>query len=111
VGPTETFDMFLACPQGLRGAYVSEIESRFAWVRAARWRFTHTTQNADWVKNLFFGTGRSVLRKGAEFAPVPVAEFLLGKRRILEIYLNVVEWGPTIPHGTNLIRPPENPTS
>jgi monofunctional biosynthetic peptidoglycan transglycosylase len=48
------------------------------------------------VKNLFFGTGRSVLRKGAEFALVPVAEFVLGKRRILEIYLNVVEWGPGI---------------
>ena len=44
------------------------------------------------VKNLFFGTGRSVLRKGAEFTLVPVAEFVLGKRRILEIYLNVVEW-------------------
>ena len=27
---------------------------------------------------------------------VPVAEFVLGKRRILEIYLNVVEWGPGI---------------
>ena len=48
------------------------------------------------VKNLFFGTGRSVLRKGAEFTLVPVAEFGLGKRRILEIYLNVVEWGPGI---------------
>jgi monofunctional biosynthetic peptidoglycan transglycosylase len=48
------------------------------------------------VKNLFFGTGRSVLRKGAEFALVPVAEIVLGKRRILEIYLNVVEWGPGI---------------
>jgi monofunctional biosynthetic peptidoglycan transglycosylase len=48
------------------------------------------------VKNLFFGTGRSVLRKGAEFTLVPVAEFALGKRRILEIYLNVVEWGPGI---------------
>ena len=48
------------------------------------------------VKNLFFGTGRSVLRKGAEVALVPVAEFVLGKRRILEIYLNVVEWGPGI---------------
>jgi monofunctional biosynthetic peptidoglycan transglycosylase len=48
------------------------------------------------VKNLFFGTGRSVLRKGAEAALVPVAEFVLGKRRILEIYLNVVEWGPGI---------------
>jgi monofunctional biosynthetic peptidoglycan transglycosylase len=48
------------------------------------------------VKNLFFGTGRSFLRKGAEFALVPVAELVLGKRRILEIYLNVVEWGPGI---------------
>src|ERR1700683_2770794 len=48
------------------------------------------------VKNLFFGTGRSVLRKGAEFTLVPVAEFVLGKRRILEIYLNVVEWGAGI---------------
>jgi len=47
------------------------------------------------VKNLFFGTSRSFLRKGAEFT-VPVAEFVLGKRRILEIYLNVVEWGPSI---------------
>jgi monofunctional glycosyltransferase len=48
------------------------------------------------VKNLFFGTGRSFLRKGAEFTLVPVAELVLGKRRILEIYLNVVEWGPGI---------------
>jgi monofunctional glycosyltransferase len=46
------------------------------------------------VKNLFFGTGRSILRKGAEVTLVPVAEFVLGKRRILEIYLSVVEWGP-----------------
>ncbi|MBZ5658808.1 MAG: monofunctional biosynthetic peptidoglycan transglycosylase [Acidobacteriia bacterium] len=48
------------------------------------------------VKNLFFGTGRSILRKGAEVTLVPVAEFALGKQRILEIYLNVVEWGPDI---------------
>jgi len=48
------------------------------------------------VKNLFFGTGGSIFRKGAEFTLVPVAEFVLGKQRILEIYLNVVEWGPGI---------------
>ena len=46
------------------------------------------------VKNLFFGTSRSILRKGAEATLVPVAEFGLGKQRILEIYLNVIEWGP-----------------
>jgi monofunctional glycosyltransferase len=48
------------------------------------------------VKILFFGTGRSIFRKGAEVTLVPVAEFVLGKQRILEIYLNVVEWGPGI---------------
>jgi monofunctional glycosyltransferase len=48
------------------------------------------------VKKLFFGTGRSILRKGAEVTLVPVAELVLGKQRILEIYLNIVEWGPAI---------------
>jgi len=48
------------------------------------------------VKNIFFGTGRSFLRKGVEATLVPVAEFVLGKQRILELYLNVVEWGPGI---------------
>lgn len=48
------------------------------------------------VKNLFFGTSRSYLRKGAETTLVPVAELVLGKERILELYLNVVEWGPGV---------------
>jgi monofunctional biosynthetic peptidoglycan transglycosylase len=55
-----------------------------------------STISQQLVKNLFFGTGRSILRKGAELTLVPVAEFVLGKQRILEIYLNVVEWGPGI---------------
>jgi monofunctional biosynthetic peptidoglycan transglycosylase len=48
------------------------------------------------VKNLFFGTDRSILRKGAEVTLVPVAELVLGKQRILELYLNEVEWGPGV---------------
>lgn len=48
------------------------------------------------VKNLFLGTSRSILRKGAEFTLVPVAELVLGKQRILELYLNEVEWGPAV---------------
>jgi monofunctional biosynthetic peptidoglycan transglycosylase len=55
-----------------------------------------STLTQQLVKNLFFGTGRSILRKGAEFTLVPVAELVLGKQRILELYLNVVEWGPGI---------------
>ncbi|WP_064742636.1 monofunctional biosynthetic peptidoglycan transglycosylase [Edaphobacter aggregans] len=55
-----------------------------------------STLTQQLVKNLFFGTGRSVLRKVAEASLVPVAEFVLGKQRILELYLNVVEWGPGV---------------
>jgi monofunctional biosynthetic peptidoglycan transglycosylase len=55
-----------------------------------------STLTQQLVKNLFFGTGRSFVRKGAEATLVPVAELVLGKRRILELYLNVVEWGPGI---------------
>lgn len=55
-----------------------------------------STLTQQLVKNLFFGTSRSVLRKGAEATLVPMAELVLGKQRILEIYLNVVEWGPGV---------------
>jgi monofunctional biosynthetic peptidoglycan transglycosylase len=45
------------------------------------------------VKNLFLTTGGSFLRKGIEFTIVPIAELVLSKKRILELYLNVIEWG------------------
>jgi len=48
------------------------------------------------VKNLFLSTERSLLRKGVEFSLVPIMEALLTKDRILELYLNVIEWGPGI---------------
>lgn len=48
------------------------------------------------VKNLFLTTSRSFVRKGIEFTLTPPAEFILGKERILELYLNVIEWGPGI---------------
>lgn len=48
------------------------------------------------VKNLFLTTSRSVLRKGVEFTLVPLMEAMLPKERILELYLNVIEWGPAV---------------
>jgi len=48
------------------------------------------------VKNLFLTTHRSVIRKGIEFTLTPPAELILGKQRILELYLNEIEWGPGI---------------
>jgi monofunctional glycosyltransferase len=50
------------------------------------------TQQA--AKNLFLWQGRSFVRKALEFPLALWLDLVLGKRRLLEIYLNVVEWGP-----------------
>jgi monofunctional biosynthetic peptidoglycan transglycosylase len=55
-----------------------------------------STLTQQLVKNLFLSTSRSFIRKGVEFTLVPLAEHILGKPRILELYLNVVEWGPGV---------------
>jgi monofunctional biosynthetic peptidoglycan transglycosylase len=48
------------------------------------------------VKNLFFTTYRDPVRKAFEYTLAPLANLILGKRRILELYLNVIEWGPGV---------------
>jgi monofunctional biosynthetic peptidoglycan transglycosylase len=45
------------------------------------------------AKNLFLTPARSYVRKAEEAVITVMLEAMLGKRRILEIYLNVVEWG------------------
>ena len=45
------------------------------------------------AKNLFLSGSRSYLRKGQEMAIAFMLETVMGKERILEIYLNVVEFG------------------
>jgi monofunctional biosynthetic peptidoglycan transglycosylase len=95
----------------LQHAVIAAEDGRFYQHHGFDWHEIQIAADEDWegrrergastitqqlVKNLFFGTGRSVLRKGAEFTLVPLAELFLGKQRILELYLNVVEWGPGI---------------
>ncbi len=46
------------------------------------------------AKNLFLWPGRSVVRKALEFPLALWIDLILGKRRVMEIYLNVAEWGP-----------------
>jgi len=48
------------------------------------------------VKNLFFTTHANPFRKVAEFGMAPAADWILGKQRVLELYLNVIEWGPGV---------------
>lgn len=45
------------------------------------------------AKNLFLSGERTLLRKGQELVLALLLELLLDKQRILEIYLNNVEWG------------------
>ncbi len=45
------------------------------------------------AKNLFLSGERTLVRKGQELVLTVLLEHLLGKQRILEIYLNSVEWG------------------
>jgi monofunctional biosynthetic peptidoglycan transglycosylase len=52
---------------------------------------TITQQTA---KNLFLWGGRSVVRKALELPLALWIDLVLPKRRVLEIYLNIAEWGP-----------------
>ncbi|MDB5655998.1 MAG: Biosynthetic peptidoglycan transglycosylase [Tardiphaga sp.] len=47
------------------------------------------------AKNLFLWPGRSVIRKGLEIPLAMWIDLVLSKARILEIYLNIAEMGPT----------------
>lgn len=46
------------------------------------------------AKNLFLWPGRSIVRKALEFPLAVWLDLVLGKRRLMEIYLNIAEWGP-----------------
>lgn len=48
------------------------------------------------AKNLFLSGERSLLRKGQEAILASMLEATMSKRRIFEIYLNVVEWGEDV---------------
>ena len=70
---------------------------REAWQQAdqnldeARGGSTITQQTA---KNLFFWQGRSIVRKALEIPLALWMYYTLPKRRVLELYLNIAEWGP-----------------
>ena len=84
-------------------AAVDRVNERVAKQDAARGRTAPPARAAKVVggstisqqlaKNLFLAGERSLARKGQELLLTWEMEALLGKRRILEIYLNSVEWG------------------
>jgi monofunctional biosynthetic peptidoglycan transglycosylase len=72
--------------QGLREA-IEEADD----ISEARGGSTITQQTA---KNLFLWPGRSLVRKALEFPLALWIDLVMSKQRIMEIYLNVAEWGP-----------------
>ena len=53
-----------------------------------------STITQQMAKNLFLWQGRSFVRKALEFPLALWIDLVLPKRRVLEIYLNIAEWGP-----------------
>ena len=53
-----------------------------------------STISQQTAKNVFLWPSRDYVRKGLEAGFTVLIEGLWGKRRIMEVYLNVVEWGP-----------------
>jgi membrane peptidoglycan carboxypeptidase len=69
-------------------------------LKAGAFRRGAGTITMQLARNLFLGHRRTLSRKGQEIVLAWVLEHLTGlsKHRLLEIYLNVIEWGPGI-HG------------
>jgi monofunctional biosynthetic peptidoglycan transglycosylase len=73
------------------------LERAFEYYRSNRHRIRgRSTITQQTAKNLYFGEDRSIYRKLEEFMVAQRLELFLGKDRILEVYLNIAEWGPGI---------------
>lgn len=98
-------------PDDLKMAVIAAEDQKFAehWgfdVAAIRAALSHnasggslrgaSTLSQQVAKNLFLWSGRSWLRKGVEAWFTALIELLWPKQRILEVYLNSVEWGSGI---------------
>ena len=65
-------------------------------LQAGRFKFGGSTISQQLARNLYLSPEKSLFRKAAEAVLTWKMERTLSKRRILEIYLNVVEWGEGI---------------
>jgi monofunctional biosynthetic peptidoglycan transglycosylase len=64
--------------------------------RSGNFKKGNSTISQQVAKNLFLSQSRTILRKADEVLITIEIEALLSKRRILELYLNVIEWGDGI---------------
>jgi len=79
-----------------RGFDFDSLNSAIAEYRSGGRMRGASTISQQTAKNLYLWPGRSLLRKGIEAYFTVLMENILGKRRILEIYLNTAQFGPDI---------------
>jgi len=72
------------------------VRALFRDLRVREYRYGAGTLTMQLMRELFLDKDRTVLRKLREIAYALQAERRLGKQEILELYLNVVHWGPGI---------------
>jgi monofunctional biosynthetic peptidoglycan transglycosylase len=72
------------------------IEDAWSDYEAGERRRGGSTITQQTAKNLIFWPGGGWVRKGLEAYPTVLLELLWPKRRILETYLNIIEWGPAL---------------
>jgi monofunctional biosynthetic peptidoglycan transglycosylase len=93
----------------LREAVIAAEDNRFCVHRGVDWDEMQAAVGEYWesdrvrgastitmqtVKNLALWPGRDMIRKGVEIYLAHYVELIWPKQRILEVYLNVAEWGP-----------------
>lgn len=79
-----------------RGFDLRAIEKAFDYNSKGKKIRGASTISQQTAKNVFLWTGRSWLRKGLETGLTVLLEAVWGKPRILEVYLNSVEFGPGV---------------
>jgi len=89
----------------LQRAVVTSEDARFCYHRGVDWPALYeamgesrggSTITMQTAKNLFLWPSRSYIRKAIEIPVAMTIDALWPKRRILEVYLNIAEWGPGI---------------
>jgi len=78
------------------GLDLASIEKALETYRAGGELRGASTITQQVAKNLFLWNGRSLVRKGLEAYFALVIELLWPKERILEMYLNIAEFGPSV---------------
>ncbi len=79
------------------GVDLVELKAAFQTdLRKQRWARGGSTITMQLAKNIYLTSAKSLVRKLAEMMIALGLEQTLSKERILELYLNVIEWGPKI---------------